>query len=242
MAKTRRERLREATYTEIKHIARRQMAEQGAAALSLNAIAREMGLTTPALYRYFANRDALVTELIVDAYGSLGDALETADSARPETDYAGRFRALCLAYRDWALQHPQDYTLIYGTPIPGYHAPRERTIPLAARVMEVFGFLLRAAWDAGQLVIPPAYTHLPPQLHRLAAAILAAYPDRPPGPVGLLALAVILWSQIHGIVWAELHTHFPPGLADSGELFAVEVEAMSQRLGLQNPVKGANKL
>src|SRR5262245_45041432 len=129
MYQKRAERLREAAIAEIKAIARQQMAEQGQAALSLGAIARAMGMTTPALYRYFESRDALITALIIDAYEALAIALEQADSATRSDDYATRFRAMARAYRDWAVAHPHEYALIYGTPIPGYHAPRERTVP-----------------------------------------------------------------------------------------------------------------
>src|SRR6476660_9180340 len=115
MTQTRRERLRDATYAEIKSIARRQMAEQGAASLSLRAIAAEMGVTPPALYRYYKNRDELVTALIVDAYNDMADTLVAADTGHPATDYAGRFLAVALAYREWAVTHAADYALILGT-------------------------------------------------------------------------------------------------------------------------------
>src|SRR5215211_2916846 len=108
MPQTRRERLRDAAYAEIKSIARRQMAEQGAAALSLRAIAAAMGVTPPALYRYYKSRDELVTALIVDAYNDMADALEAAAAAHPAADYAGRFLAVALAYRAWAIAHPAD--------------------------------------------------------------------------------------------------------------------------------------
>jgi AcrR family transcriptional regulator len=116
MPPTRRERLRAATTSEIKQIARQQMAQKGAAALSLRAIAREMGMTSPALYRYFASRDDLVTALIVDAYNSLADALEAARHGCPPTDHKQRLLEMGLAYRNWAISHAQDYTLIFGTP------------------------------------------------------------------------------------------------------------------------------
>src|SRR5581483_8391775 len=141
MIPKRAERLRDAAINEIKAIARQQMADQGQAALSLGAIARAMGMTTPALYRYFEIRDALVTELILDAYGALATTIEQADAAAPNADYAARLRATASAYRSWAVAHPHDYALIYGTPIPGYHAPRERTVPVAARILITFGML-----------------------------------------------------------------------------------------------------
>src|SRR4051812_32366671 len=118
MSQTHRERVQQATREEIKETARRQMMEQGAASLSLRAIAAEMGLTAPALYRYYKNRDELVTALIVDSFYALGGALEAAGMTCAPGDYAGQFVAMMAAYRDWALANRADFTLIYGTPLP----------------------------------------------------------------------------------------------------------------------------
>jgi AcrR family transcriptional regulator len=229
--KTRREAVREATYAEIKEIARQQMAEKGAAALSLNAIAREMRMTTPALYRYFANRDALVTELVVDAYQSLGDALETAVLKHQQDPYHTRFQALCHTYRDWALAYPQDYTLIYGTPIPHYHAPRERTVEPATRVLTTFGLLLGEIDRAGQLTIPAAYQQVSPAQEQMIDALLAESSVEE-ATAGIFLLTLLVWSRLNGVVWAEMYGHFPPGMADSGELFQLEVTAICNEINL----------
>src|SRR5512143_1826599 len=117
----------------IKETAWKQIAQSGAPALSLRAIARELKITAPAIYNYFPDRDALVTALIIDAFTSFGDwQLEARDSV-PETDLPGRMYAIGLAYRDWAHTFPQRYQLIFGTPIPGYQAPLEQTFPASAR-------------------------------------------------------------------------------------------------------------
>ncbi|MGE5774680.1 MAG: TetR/AcrR family transcriptional regulator, partial [Chloroflexota bacterium] len=105
----------------------KQVAESGAPALSLRAIARELKITAPAIYNYFPDRDALVTALIIDAFTSFGDWQIAARDASPETNLKGRLEAIGLAYRDWALTFPQRYQLIFGTPIPGYTAPFEET-------------------------------------------------------------------------------------------------------------------
>jgi len=229
--KTRREAAREATYAEIKQIARQQMAENGAAALSLNAIARQMRMSTPALYRYFANRDALVTELVVDAYQSLGDVLETAVTTNPHLSTTKRFHALCSAYRSWALAHPQDYTLIYGTPIPHYHAPRERTAPLATRVVTFFGLLLGEAHRANQLTFPTMYQQPSPDLTRIANRFLQDVPAEET-TLDVFITTLFVWSRLNGVVWSELYGHFPPNMADSGELFQIEVAAICRELAL----------
>src|SRR5512143_3167717 len=117
----------------IKKTAWKQIAEFGAPALSLRAIARELKITAPAIYNYFPDREALVTALIIDAFTSFGDwQLEARDSF-PESDLPGRLYAIGLAYREWAHAFPQRYQLIFGTPIPGYQAPLEQTFPASAR-------------------------------------------------------------------------------------------------------------
>src|SRR5258708_7556043 len=108
---------------EIKALAGRQLAEQGPGAVSLRAIAREMGTASSALYRYFPSQGDLVTALCVEAYDSLAGALTAARDARPPGDHAGRWAAVCRAYRRWSLENPSDFALIFGTPLPGYHAP-----------------------------------------------------------------------------------------------------------------------
>ena len=116
---SRRDRMRDLTIAEIKATARQQMAESGTAGVSLSAIARAMELSAPALYRYFASRDDLVTALIVDAFNDLADDDPGGRSRLWRPAYADRLLA-CLAYREWAIAHPVDFQLIYGNPIPGY--------------------------------------------------------------------------------------------------------------------------
>ena len=112
----------------IKETAWKQIAEFGAPTLSLRAIARELGITAPAIYNYFKRRDDLVTA-IIDAYTSLGDwQIKARDEARVD-DLAGRLEKSGIAYRDWALTYPQRYQLIFGTPIPGYEAPWNGSCP-----------------------------------------------------------------------------------------------------------------
>jgi AcrR family transcriptional regulator len=127
-ARTPRERYRAQVRVEVKEHAWEQIATAGASALSLNAIAKRMGMSGPALYRYFAGRDELITELVRDAYRSLADAFRTAAGAG--ADVTGLARTL----REWALTDPHRYFLVYGTPIPGYHAPDDITA-IASEIM-----------------------------------------------------------------------------------------------------------
>ncbi len=238
MSKSRREIQREQTTAEIKAIARVQMAETGAAALSLRAIAREMGMSTPALYRYFENRDALVTALILDAYTALGDAMLAADGTVDEMDFYGRFQAISHTFRDWANQHPADFTLIYGTPIPGYHAPAELTIPAAARVLEIFGLIFGTAFLHGKLQPPSHYLHLPEELAQIIAGIHQQLErddvpvERGEVPEIAITLALYTLPRIYSLIWAEQYGHFPPGFTESGQFFTLEIEALCKQFGL----------
>ena len=119
-SRTARERVREELTREIAEIARSQLATEGAAGLSLRAVAREMGMVSSAIYRYFPSRDDLLTALIIDGYNAIGLAAEQADAACPPGDYTERWLAICRAVRDWALAHPHEYALVYGSPVPGY--------------------------------------------------------------------------------------------------------------------------
>ena len=232
MPATRRERIRAATIIEIKEIARRHMSEKGAAALSLRAIAREMGMTSPALYRYFASRDDLVTALIVDAYNALADALEAARDSCAQDDHAGRLTAIAHAYRDWALVSPQEYALIFGTPLPAYEAPPDVTGPVAARSMMIFLGVLLAAQRSGQAEIsdvradfsPALQTQLQPWINKLQFA----------GDPVILYLAISNWSMIHGLVSLEIFGHLDPNMVKetSGALYSTEVATLVKRLKL----------
>ena len=180
-SRTARQRARAELTREIKEEARRQLAASGAQGLSLRSVARELGMVSSALYRYFRSRDELLTALIIDAYEALGAAAETASSALPAADIRGRddlltaliidaydalgdsveqsgaalpradsrgrWRACCHAVRDWALAHPHEYALIYGSPVPGYQAP-QATVASAVRVVRVMGSILADA-EAG---------------------------------------------------------------------------------------------
>jgi AcrR family transcriptional regulator len=220
MKPTRRERIHEATRQEIKMIAWGQIAEHGAGALSLRAIAREMGMTAPALYRYYQDRDALVTALIVDAYESLGDSQIASLASLPVNDHAQRLKATGLAYREWALAYPQRYLLIFGTPLPGYHAPEEITQPVAARSLRPLIEVLDAAWKEGILkeeLTPGLSDKLREQLKGWASL-------QPVGDEYILYLALVIWSRVHGLVMIEISNQYPPTIEDTAEIFKREIE------------------
>ena len=189
------------------------------------------GMTTPALYRYFESRDALITELIIEAYQTLTISLEQADAATPSDDYAVRFQALARAYRNWSVAHPHEYALIYGTPIPGYHAPRERTVPVAARIPLAFGMLFKAAWEAGCLRIPAAYTTMSPELRATAVQLMSDLSRDVQAPEVLLTtpLRAACSTALFGLSCMAISHQVSQS---SGEFYNLEVSAISARLGL----------
>ncbi|MFC6932625.1 TetR/AcrR family transcriptional regulator [Actinomadura yumaensis] len=148
--RTARERARAELTSEIKKEARRQLGASGPAGLSLRAVARELGMVSSALYRYFPSRDELLTALIVDAYDALGERTETAAREVPRDGFRARWRAVCEAVRAWAVENPHEYALVYGSPVPGYQAP-DATIGSAARVPAALFGIVRDAWEAGAL-------------------------------------------------------------------------------------------
>ncbi|KUJ70179.1 TetR family transcriptional regulator, partial [Streptomyces albus subsp. albus] len=155
-----RERARIEVTAAIKDEARKQLAAEGAAKLSLRAVARELGMVSSALYRYFPSRDDLLTALIVDAFDAIGAAAEqaVAEQAAGERTRAvppaERWVAVACAVREWALAHPHEYALICGSPVPGYIAPMD-TVGPASRVGLVFIDIVRTASRAEELAVPP---------------------------------------------------------------------------------------
>src|SRR5215210_2986993 len=164
MNPSRREQKRTAALEEIRSTAWKQIGEMGAGSLSLRAIAREMGMTAPALYRFYKDRDALVTALLIDAFTAFSDALEAGRDAHPSENYAGRFRAMCKAYFQWAAENPQRYALLFGTPIPGYLFSQELG-PAAQRSFLIVQGMIGEAHAAGKITGEWATVRLPAVLN-----------------------------------------------------------------------------
>ena len=273
---TARERARAELTREIKEEARRQLTEVGPNALSLRAVARELGMVSSALYRYFPSRDDLLTALIIDAYDAIGSAAEAAiaeastvgapeagapeagapEAGAPEAGTAlarTRWTAACRAIRGWALAHPHEYALIYGSPVPGYRAP-EATIGPASRVPLAFVSVLADAAESGALtesgVLPepgalPASadaaqaTPLPAgvladQAVALSAALSAGLPatDARTVPADMLVRAVIAWTQLFGMISFELFGQFVGSFEPADALFEYAIAQMATFVGL----------
>jgi len=214
----------------IKAVARGQMGQRGTAGLSLRAIARELGITAPAIYNYFPRLEDLITALIVDAFTALAEAMEGAQAGVTSDRPHDHIMALCLAYRHWAAEHPTDFQLIYGNPIPGYQAPAELTIPLARRpFLGLFRVFLQA-YESGELTIPVEYQPVPSHVSRHVAGWREVSGIEMPDP--LLCLLMSGWARIHGMVMLELFQHIQPIIGDPGEFYRYEIQAFAQRLGL----------
>jgi AcrR family transcriptional regulator len=209
----------------IKETAWKQLAEFGAAALSLRAIARELNITAPAIYNYFPDRDALVTELIIEAYTSFGDSQIAAREAVPLEDLSGRFLAIGRAYREWALAHPQRYLLIFGTPIPGYVAPVEQILPSGARSLSALVSVVEALRVAGKLNAPN-FPEVKAE-YKPAFEIWQSYGGNYDGLS--LSVAVLIWARVHGIVSLEISNNLPPFGTDGNALYLYEMQALVQQ-------------
>ncbi|MFC7485850.1 TetR/AcrR family transcriptional regulator [Knoellia sp. CPCC 206453] len=223
---TTRERLRAETLEEIKAAARGRLAVDGAN-LSLRAVARDVGLVSSAVYRYFPSRDALLTALIIDSYNEMGEAVERAEAAQPHGDLHARFLSVAHGIRDWALSAPNEYALIYGSPVPGYEAPQDTVAP-AARVITVLGRILTDGLADGTLSDPGD------AVSKALAKDLAEFTSQPPFvgvPPALMARGVAAWSAVYGLVSFELFGAYGP-LGDPGALFEHQVLAIARGLGL----------
>ncbi|MFD5243971.1 TetR/AcrR family transcriptional regulator [Amycolatopsis sp. NPDC058340] len=206
-----RERYRDQVRAEIKQHAWEQIATAGVPALSLNAIAKQVGMSGPALYRYFASRDDLVTALIRDAYRSL------ADTVRAAFDGGADLAGLAVTIRDWARSDPQRYFLIYGTPVPGYHAP-EDTTAISREVMAVLLEACRAITVDGPET--PFDKHLDD--HR-------DWAGDDPAPSATLHRALAFWTRLHGVLSLELAGHFTGMKFDPDLLIADELDDLTTR-------------
>jgi AcrR family transcriptional regulator len=227
-----RSRVRAELTREILDAGRRQLGEVGSAGLSLRAVAREVGMVSSAVYRYFPSRDTLLTALIVDAYSAVAGAAEQAERARPRADLGGRWRATVRAVREWALAHPQEYALIFGSPVPGYQAPPD-TIDPAARIPLLMIGILREAEAAGHTpssdddrTIPPAVLADLAGLRSLAAPTLSE-PQ--------LARAVMAWTQLIGSISFEAFGHLNNVIHDYASYFDYQMAGVAAALGLPAP-------
>lgn len=229
--------------------ARGQLAVVGPAALSLRAVARDIGVVSSAVYRYVASRDDLITALLVQCYGELGRAAEEADAVARGLDAAEgvvprrRWRTICTTVRQWAHDHPHEYALLYGSPVPGYRAPVD-TVPAASRVTRVLVGAVVTGWLAGDETAGAATSAEAVEVEStdavgagLTDAVRQFLLEEAGGaPLRLderrIERAVIAWSSVFGLVSFELFGHFVGSVIDGPAFFGAAVERIADDLGL----------
>lgn len=220
----------QAVRDQIKDIARQQMVTSGTAGISIRGITREMGLSAPAIYTYYDSLDDLITNLIVDAFNALAETLEIASQSVEGIATAKLFEVI-LAYRRWSTNHPIDFQLIYGNPIPGYIAPRDVTVPAVVRTFVVTVSLIEQALQTGELVPTSTYSTIPPVVDARLLELIAAGGY----PISTLSmyLTMILWTQIHGIIYLELFNHIQSNVGDVDVFYETQIRNMLVSMGLR---------
>ena len=225
---TARERARAQITEEIVAEARKQLAVHGAAGLSLRAVAREVGMVSSAIYRYFASRDELLTALIIDAYDSLGAVAEEAARTSAGRLPVERWVDVAVAIRGWALEHRNEYALVYGTPVPGYEAPSATTSSGTRVSLALIGVVRDAAAEAG--LSPRMDVAVPSAL----AADLAELRQQVDLDVAddVVVLTLLAWTQLFGLLSFELFSQTRGVVTDHEALFRTAVTTMGRTIGL----------
>jgi len=190
---------REQLEAKIVELGRRHLVQRGAAGLSLRAIARDLGMVSSAVYRYVSSRDELLTLLLVDAYADLADSVDRARDAEAEL-WSDDVIAIAHAVRRWAVAHPARWALLYGSPVPGYHAPAERTVAVGTRVVGAFLDAVAAGIATGDIRLT----------NEVASQTLSADFDRIreefgfPGDDQVVAKCFLMWAGVVGAVSLEV--------------------------------------
>jgi len=229
VTRTARDRIRDEVTREILAVAGTHLAHEGAAALSLRSIARDLGMAPSALYRYFDGRDALLSALIVAAYTSLADEVElAADVAQAGAETEGaQWSAAPLAMRSWALARPHEWGLIFGSPVPGYRAPQETIVPYTRLVAALLRPVVMAH-RAGRLTAEPDNASA-----AMAAAVAPVHDAlMPDAPTVIVLRTLQAWSTIIGVISLELFGHWRRAVLDPALFFAETVSALGDQLGL----------
>ena len=223
----------------IKDSAWKGIAESGASSLSLRAIARDLGITAPAIYHYFPDRDDLVTELVIDAYTSFGDRQIEAFRQARDLGAIESLTATGKAYREWAIAFPQRYQLIFGTPVPGYRMPLERVRPAGARSLSALLGSIELLRLEGRL----ADVDLP-EIHPSFAEPWSDWVRSSGAPARTLVVAIYVWARVHGLVSLEISGHLPPFGPQGDGLYQLELRSVASMFFLpadpSGPAGGAD--
>jgi AcrR family transcriptional regulator len=230
---SRRERMRDATLQEIKDVAREHLRAHGPSGISLRGIARVMGMTAPGLYRYYSGLDDLLAAMIETYTNEACDAMEAARDALPEDDLGGRLIAVTRTFRQWALEHRPEFTLIFGSPVPGFTRPQEGGMYEAgSRFGGIFFTLFAELWRRQPFPIP-GDEEIPPVLRReleIFAASCGA--DEAGVPLGVIRMFAASWVRLYGMVTMEIFGHVAFLVEDAEPLFEAELADMARTVGL----------
>ena len=231
--RTARERVREEMTAEILAVAAAHVARDGAATISLRSIARDLGMAPSALYRYFDGRDALLSALILSAYEALAAEAERAadeeDRAAGGGDQAERWLAVPRAMRRWAIEHPHQWGLIFGTPVPGYHAPEDTVEPYTRMALALVHPLL-AAHDSGTFRPDEGRRSITDELR---AAVDPVTEGLLPGmPAETVVLVLEAFTAIVGAISLEVFGHWRNTVLEPGLLFDATVAQAAEAIGL----------
>ncbi|MEJ8645477.1 WHG domain-containing protein [Streptomyces sp. MS1.HAVA.3] len=221
----------------IKDIARRQLAELGAGGLSLDAVARDSGLTVTDVVSAFPHRDDLLTALVIDAYNASGAAMEQADAAAAAAGASAGVRLLAVtrALRQWSFDNTAEFTLIYGSPVPGYHAPQDTVLP-ASRTPGVLGGIVRAALEKGELTPPRRPVPGPPLLLPAAVELYGGAPEAPFSDI--LERGMVLWSSLIGLLVFQVFSRTHDSVRDESAFFDYAIAVAAEGIGLVVPAGG----
>jgi AcrR family transcriptional regulator len=233
---TRRDRVRAATTAEIKSTARRILVEQGPDAVSLRAIAREMGMTAPALYRYFGSREELIRHVIGDIFTEVTDDIGAAIQAAAATsggDMTAKLIAACGEFRRWSLRHRDEFTLIFGSPLPGVDDGRgDFADECGRRFARAFFALFVELWQKAPFPVPEPDEIDPglrTQLGHFQQKIGAGI------PLGATLAFLRCWMRLYGAVSMEIFGHLGFALDDMAPMFEITLSEMATTLGLRYP-------
>jgi len=236
-APSRRDRVRAATAEEIKQTARRILVADGPEGCSLRAIAREMGMTAPALYRYFASHQDLIKHVVADIFTEIADGLHAAIQAADQAsggDMTAKTVAACREFRRWSLGHKDEFGLLFGTPLPGLEAVRDEVIDdCAAKFSGTFFALFLELWRRHPFPVP-ADDEIDPSLR----AQLARYRDGLGAdlPLGAILTFLRCWVRLYGMVSLEVFEHLHFALDDAAPMFEITLAELAGLVGLEYPV------
>jgi AcrR family transcriptional regulator len=239
-APSRRDRVRAATTEEIKQTARRILVSEGPEAVSLRAIAREMGMTAPALYRYFGSHEELIKHVCADIFTELASDIRRAINAADDAtggDMTAKVMAACWEFRRWSLDHTREYGLIFATPLPGLHVQRDEiTAEGGGQFGNTFFQLMLELWRKRPFDVP-SDDEIDPGLRAQLERYQDGLGDLAAGlPLGLLLAFLRCWVRLYGIVSLEVFGHLSFALDDGKPMFELMLSEMAPQVGLQYPV------